>query len=68
MMAGWTRENLLTWGDFGSPAEHPADAEVQKHCNAVKSAVEKHLKKKFKVFEAKTCKTQASAVFKRVQT
>merc|ERR1711951_345621 len=57
-MAGFTRGNLLTWGLSGSPAEIPAGAEVQKHCDAVKSAVEKHLKKTFKVFEAKSCKIQ----------
>merc|ERR1712168_1321454 len=46
-------------GGLGSDLS--ADAEVQKHCDKVKRDVEKHLKKKFKVFEAKSYRSQVVA-------
>ena len=42
----------------GTGDEKPADESVQKHCDAVKADVEKHLNKKFDVFEAKSYKSQ----------
>jgi len=45
----------------GTGEEKPADESVQKHCDAVKADVEKHLNKKFDVFEAKSYKSQVVA-------
>merc|ERR1712029_87665 len=45
----------------GTGDEKPADESVQKHCDAVKADVEKHLNKIFDVFEAKSYKSQVVA-------
>ena len=42
----------------GTGDEKPADAELQKHVDSVKSHVETKLGKTFQVFEAKTYKSQ----------
>jgi len=45
----------------GTGEEKAADAEIQKHCDAVKADVEKHLNKKFDTFEAKKYTSQVVA-------